>query len=143
MATRRDFLIRGVGSTIGLAAGGLAWQTFAQEEAGALARNMITPATQEAIDGSLAYLANAQHADGAWGTNQHVGNVAVTALGGLALMSAGHQPGRGRYGNHVLRAVQNILSCEDPGQPGFLVSRRSQSHGPMYGHGFATLFLAS
>ena len=96
MATRRDFLIRGVGSTIGLAAGGLAWQTFAQEEAGALARNMITPATQEAIDGSLAYLANAQHADGAWGTNQHVGNVAVTALGGLALMSAGHQPGRGR-----------------------------------------------
>ena len=40
MATRRDFLIRGVGSTIGLAAGGLAWQTFAQEEAGALARNM-------------------------------------------------------------------------------------------------------
>ena len=62
---------------------------------------MITPRTQNAIDQGLAYLHTNQHANGSFGTGQHQGNVAITSLGGLALMAGGHQPGRGRYGHAV------------------------------------------
>jgi hypothetical protein len=56
-------------------------------------------------------------------------------------MAAGHQPGRGRYGRHVTRVLEYVLNQEQNGT-GFLRSRHGMLHGPMYGHGFATLFLA-
>jgi hypothetical protein len=68
--------------------------------------------------------------------------VAITALAGLAFMAGGHQPGRGRYGRHVTSALRYVLNQEDNGRPGFLHSQNGMLHGPMYGHGFATLFLA-
>ena len=47
--------------------------------------------------------------------------------------------GRGRYGKNVRKALEYVLSrCT---QTGF-ISDDSKAHGPMYGHGFATLFLA-
>lgn len=107
-----------------------------------LARGMITRPTQEAIDQGLAFLARNQHADGSYGTNQHRGNVAITSLAGLAFMAGGHQPGRGRYGRSVTSALRFVLSMEDANQPGYLHNPRASLHGPMYGHGFATLFLA-
>jgi prenyltransferase beta subunit len=138
---RRIFLSRGTGALLGLASTGLTWRALAQD--GAQARGMITERTQQYIDAGLAYLAANQHADGSFGTNQYHGNVAVTALGGLALMAGGHQPGRGRYGRNVTHAVEHILNCEDRRQhPGFLTNQQAAFHGPMYGHGFATLFLA-
>lgn len=111
---------------------------------GDLARGMITPATQEAIDQGLAYLARNQHPDGSFGTNQHQGNIAITSLSGLAFMAGGHQPGRGRYGRVVTGALRSVLNLEEKGgkHPGYLNNPRSSLHGPMYGHGFATLFLA-
>ena len=139
MFDRRRFLIRGSGALLGAAAGGLVWRGQAQENA---ARNLMTPATQEAVDAGLAFLANRQNADGSFGTGQHAGNVAITSLAGLAFMAGGHQPGRGRYGDNVTRAVRNILSLEDRGQAGYLRNPRNSFHGPMYGHGFAALFLA-
>jgi hypothetical protein len=55
-------------------------------------------------------------------------------------MASGSTPGRGEYGAEVDRCVQFILdSCQDSG---FINVPGSGSHGPMYGHGFATLFLA-
>jgi hypothetical protein len=138
MENRRRFLVRSSGAMIGLAAGGLVWRGTAQEGG----RSMITPATQEAIDAGLAYLARSQNGDGSFGTNQHAGNVAITSLAGLAFMAGGHQPGRGRYGNHVSRALQNLLSLESRNMPGYLHNPRNTFHGPMYGHGFAALFLA-
>jgi len=138
MNNRRRFLIRGTGALMGLAAGGLAWRGWAQDGG----RSMITQATQDAIDAGLAYLARSQNGDGSFGTNQHTGNVAITSLAGLAFMAGGHQPGRGRYGNHVTRALQNILNLESRNPPGYLHNPRTQIHGPMYGHGFAALFLA-
>lgn len=141
---RRSFLTRGAGALLGLGGGGVLWRTLAQEgRDGAMTRGMITEPTQRAIDAGLAYLANVQLPDGSWGTNAYRGNVAVTALGGLALMAGGYQPGRGRYGRNVTAAVNYILRNEDQFQhPGFLSSGRGATHGPMYGHGFATLFLA-
>ncbi len=147
MWDRREFLIRGAGSVLGLSAGGLVWRGLAQEDANQ-ARGMITPATQEAIDAGLAYLSNQQAQDGSFGTGPHAGNVAITALGGLAFMAGGHQPGRGRYGQNVTQAVRFILQHADRNnlqgatRGAFLHNQRTSFHGPMYGHGFATLFLA-
>jgi hypothetical protein len=139
---RRSFLTRGTGAVLGLSAGGMMWSALAQD--GNQAAGMIDRNTQTAIDGSLAWLAQPaqHHQDGSFGTGQYAGNVAITSLAGLAFMAGGYQPGRGRYGENVTRIVRYILRCEDPTQPGFLNSRRNGFHGPMYGHGFATLFLA-
>ncbi len=139
---RRTFLTRGSGALLGLGATGL-WCLAQDGRDGSQSRGMITERTQQAIDAGLAYLAANQFNDGSYGTQQYHGNVAVTALGGLAFMAGGHQPGRGRYGSHVTKAVEYILSCEDQFQNrGFLTNPRAAFHGPMYGHGFATLFLA-
>ncbi len=142
MNDRRYFLTRALGSVAGLAGGGLFLQGFAQDGADNQARGMITPATQEAIEAGLAFLARNQHANGSFGTIPQAGNVAITAICGLAFMAGGHQPGRGRYGRVVTRALEYVLSQEVPGTPGFLNNPAASFHGPMYGHGFATLFLA-
>jgi hypothetical protein len=144
MDNRRRFLIRGIGTLTGLAGGALILKGLAQENRDNPSRNMITPATQEAIDAGLAYLESNQHADGSFGTGQQRGSVAITAICGLAFMAGGHQPGRGRYGRVVTRALEYILNNEDRSQHqlGFLNNPAASSHGPMYGHGFATLFLA-
>ena len=142
MENRRHFLARGVATLGGLGGGGLLLSAWGQDTTGSLSRNMITQAAQEAIDAGLAGLERAQHADGSFGTNQQVGNVAITSICGLAFMAGGHQPGRGRYGRVVTRALEYVLSQEDRTVPGFLTNPRASFHGPMYGHGFATLFLA-
>jgi hypothetical protein len=140
MENRRRFLGRGLGALAGLAGGGVILQ--GQDILDSPARGMITPATQEAIDAGLAYLAGNQHADGSFGTGAQSGNVAITSICGLAFMAGGHQPGRGRYGRVVTRALEYVLTQEDRGTPGFLNNPRASFHGPMYGHGFAALFLA-
>lgn len=127
---------------LGLMGSSVALSGFAQDTDVNQVRGMITPRAQEAIDAGLAYLARTQHENGSWGSNQNSGNLAVTSLCGLALMAGGNQPGRGPYGRHVSRALQYVLAHEDRLQPGFLVNNRASSHGPMYEHGFATLFLA-
>lgn len=142
MWTRRQFLSRAAGATFGLAGGGVFLLAQDNVPEGHPARGMITPQAQEAIEAGLAYLAREQAPDGSFGTNQHRGNVAITSLCGLAFMAGGHQPGRGRYGRVVSRALDFVIRREDPGIPGFLSNPRATLHGPMYGHGFATLFLA-
>ena len=137
---RRTLLTRGTGALLGLSAGGLLWRALAQEAN--QAAGMITPNTQNAIDRSLAWLAAQQNQDGSFGTAQYRGNVAVTSIAGLAFMAGGYQPGRGRYGENVTRAVRYIVRNEDPNRPGLISSRGGGFNQPMYGHGFATLFLA-
>src|SRR5438552_10264349 len=144
MWTRRQFLSRGVGLSLGVASGDLALRALSDDAmpAGNQSRGMITAAAQEAINMGLAYLAREQQADGSFGTGQHRGNVAITSLCGLAMMAGGHQPGRGRYGNAVTRALTFVLDQEQRDRPGYLYNRQAPIHGPMYGHGFGTLFLA-
>jgi hypothetical protein len=149
MFDRRRFLYRGAGLGLGLVAAGTGLRALSEDDLpdGSQTRGMITPAAQEAIDRGLAYLEREQHADGSFGTNAHRGNVAITALCGLAFMAGGHQPGRGRYGRVVNRTLQFVLDQEQQTYqglpaPGFLYNRSAILHGPMYGHGFGTLFLA-
>jgi len=144
MWTRRQFLCRASGTLFGTAGLGIGLRALCDDDTpdASMSRGMITPRTQEAIDRGLAYLARNQNADGSFGTNQHRGNVAITSLGGLAFMAGGHQPGRGRYGRVVTNALRFVLSKEDRAIPGYLQNQNSSLHGPMYGHGFGTLFLA-
>lgn len=98
----------------------------------------ITPKQQAAVEKGLAWLASRQGPDGSYGGASMGKNPAVTALAGLAFMQAGNLPGRGKYGENVQRCLNYILACAQ--DSGLIVS--DQSSGPMYGHGFATLFLA-
>ncbi len=104
------------------------------------AAKLITPAADRAIEQGLEYLAARQHEDGSFGAGSYRGNVAVCALAGLAFMSGGSTPDRGPYGEQVSRCVDYLLANTQGS--GFISHPPSSSHGPMYGHGFATLFLA-
>ncbi len=104
------------------------------------AREMVTAEADRSIDKGLAYLAKVQREDGSFGTGIYASNVGVTALSGMAFLAAGHTPDKGRYGRVVSKTLHFLLSrCR---ASGLIIEPKSRSHGPMYGHGFATLFLA-
>jgi hypothetical protein len=102
------------------------------------AAKLITPAAERSIDRGLKWLAGAQHEDGGFGTKEFRGNAAVCALAGMAMMSGGSTPGRGPYGTQVDRCLAYVLRCANPS--GLIAG--PDSLAPMYGHGFATMFLA-
>ncbi|MGI9517719.1 MAG: prenyltransferase/squalene oxidase repeat-containing protein, partial [Pirellulaceae bacterium] len=86
-------------------------------------------------------LAEQHNADGSFGSDRLLsGNVAVCALAGLAFLSEGSTTDRGDYAEHIRRCIGYIESHADPS--GLLDNPDYQSSGPMYGHGFGTLFLA-
>lgn len=99
--------------------------------------NEMTPRMHEAVASGLRYLASQQNSDGSFGRGRYGRNVAITALSGLAFMSDGNLPGRGEYGEQVQKALDFIV--EHSAETGLLAA--DTSHGPMYGHGFAALFL--
>ncbi|MBA4064784.1 MAG: prenyltransferase [Isosphaera sp.] len=154
-ATRRDFLRLGAAG----AAGAFAVSGHARQPAAAPApaaarpktgAEFITKETQEAINAGLDLIARGQLADGSFFDRPAGGAAAVgvTALAGLALMAAGNQPGRGRYGKAVARAAEYVAGMADGPRAGFLTAPDAQFRGlmnqpaPMYSHGFGTLFLA-
>jgi hypothetical protein len=104
------------------------------------AKGLVTPEARQAIEAGLAYLVTQQAADGSWGTGAFKGNVGITGLAGRALLAAGDRPGRGPRGGALTRAVDYILGQEQKDPPGFFAA--GPTHGPMYGQGYAVLFLA-
>lgn len=104
-------------------------------------KDLISPEAQQAIDAGLAYLAARQdNRDGSFGSMASSRRrVAVTALAGMAFLSSGSTPGRGKYGANVQKALDFLLSRVQPN--GFIFDDGNTGHGPMYDHGFATLFL--
>lgn len=111
---------------------------------GSASKGMITPKADEAIDRGLAYLNAHANREGKFGTIGYEGNVAVTSLAAMAFMAHGDMPSRGPYGRIVTNALRYVLNQEnrDGIHPGFLHNPHATPHGPMYGHGFGTLFLA-
>ncbi len=98
-----------------------------------------TVASRMAIQTALSWLAEKQLEDGSFGSLSHYGrHVGITGLVGLAYLSNGDTPGRGRYGRVVDGCLEFIINHGS--ESGLLAAETS--HGPMYGHGFATLFLA-
>ncbi len=104
-------------------------------------RRLVTPATDQAIASGLGWLASQQKEDGSfWSGSEYRREVAVTALAGMAFLADGNLPNRGKYGSQVARTVEFLISRAQPN--GLIHDRESASYGPMYGHGFSTLFLA-
>jgi hypothetical protein len=156
--TRRDVLRTAAvtGATLGLS-----WVGRAQPPGGGSVpvaaptradngAEFITADTQGAIDRGLGHLAQAQGMDGSFADRAGGTAAGITGLGGLALMAAGNQPGRGKYGKNVSRTVDYVLTLgNNPNNPGFLTAdggggfgARGNQPSAMYSHGFASLFLA-
>ncbi|MBI1247159.1 prenyltransferase [bacterium] len=130
-----------------LGTGGLGSLLAAEEWRGTSRRGssgLITREVQASIDKGLEYLVGRQTMQGAdrgaFGTDGYRANTAVVGLSGLAFMSAGSSPNRGPYGANISACIDYLLSNTQSG--GFVAVSNARTHGPMYGHGFATLFLA-
>lgn len=97
----------------------------------------ITPQLREAIERGMAFLVQSQADDGSYSADRYGRHVGVTALACMAFMADGHLPGRGVYGHYIERGLDFVLQSAN--ETGLIAAQTS--HGPMYGHGFATLFL--
>ena len=97
----------------------------------------MTEKLDTTIRRGLGALAKQQNSDGSFGRGRYGRHVGITALCALAFMADGNVPGRGRYGSEVQQALEFVLASAT--ETGLLAAETS--HGPMYGHGFATLFL--
>lgn len=141
---RRELLKRLAVGTLGLwnrpHAGWASPQTGRRDEESK--QTLLNTAARSSLAKGLSWLSGVQHPDGAFGSggNYHK-NVAVAALAGMAFLAAGHTPQRGPFGETVQKSVDFILTRAQPS--GYIVSeQRSVGQGPMYGHGFATMFLS-
>ena len=96
----------------------------------------LTSDDRAAIDKGLEALSRRQEADGSFGTTipRHAG---ISSLCAMAFMQAGNLPGRGKYGVEVGKAVTFVVNCAQ--ESGLICADSIEP--PMYGHGFATLFL--
>ncbi|MEM1071741.1 MAG: prenyltransferase/squalene oxidase repeat-containing protein [Planctomycetota bacterium] len=137
MTVRRSFAVPAV-ALLTLCAAGAHAQAGAQPgAANAALPDEITPELDDAIARGLGALADAQADNGSFGEGRYANNVAVTAIACIAFMADGSVPGRGPYGEQVRRGLEFILdNATDSG----LIAGEA-ANGPMYGHGFATLFL--
>ncbi len=152
--SRRQFLTRSSLGLFGAASTALAFPSDSSERRDALpdgsaAKGMLTADTDQAVERGLNYLLSQQNRggregpDGSFGRSNYSGNVAITSLAGLAFMAGGHQPGRGAHGPVVTDALRYIIGLGRNANPaGFLNNPNGTPFGPMYGHGFGTLFLA-
>jgi hypothetical protein len=100
---------------------------------------LITPEAAEAVKQGLAYLAKDQLEDGSFGTSGNGRNVAVVGLAGMAFLAAGSTPGRGEFGENIDRCIDYLLA--NTAESGLIAAPEGTTRGPMYGQGFAALFL--
>lgn len=102
---------------------------------------LVTPEIDKSIRRGLEFLARTQNRDGSWrgSGGEGVYPVAMTALAGMALVGEGSTPTRGKYWRQVRKAVDFLLA---QAQSNGLITMPAEEGRSMYGHGFATMFLA-
>lgn len=93
-----------------------------------------------AVRSGLSLLLARQKPDGTFQSTDQGRWVGVCSLAGLALLSRGVRSGSGEAGEALRRIGEYVLSQVQAS--GFLSATGETSHGPMYDHGFGTLFLA-
>ncbi len=101
------------------------------------AQDEITPALDVSIARALRYLDAQQQTDGSWSGGRFGKNVAITSLACLALMGDGNTPSRGEHARAIRSGLDFVLA--NAAENGLIAAEAA--NGPMYGHGFATLFL--
>ena len=104
------------------------------------AGKLIDRATGLSVRRGLDYLNQRQADDGTFGLNGYARNTGIIALAGMAFVSSGSTPGRGRFGDAAERCL--ICLLKNTRENGFIFIESSQDQRPMYGHGFATTYLA-
>ena len=96
-------------------------------------KDEITPELRDHVNKGLKWLAQSQGEDGNLCGGNSTSAGGITSLGGLAFLASGSTPDQGPYGKNVSRALEYVMAnCQESGMA-------SQE---MYGHGFATLFMA-
>ena len=93
----------------------------------------VTADSELALERGLAWLARNQGAAGNWESN----DLGLVSLGAMAFLSAGHMPGRGKYGDAVDRALGYVARNMKPS--GLLNIADAQRD--MYNHGLAAFVL--
>lgn len=92
----------------------------------------------ESAGRALDFLAREQRRQGYWEANQGQYRVAMTALAGTAMLCEGSTTTRGKYADHISRAVDYLLGVSRPnGLIGY-----ENDYRYTYGHGFSMLFLS-
>jgi len=99
------------------------------------------------IKKGLEFLVKQQFKDGHWGANGDQYPVTMTALGGMAFLMEGSTIKEGKYSRQIRRAADWLMerSMRGANRDGLIGNpdHPSETGRYMYGHGFATLFLAS
>jgi hypothetical protein len=103
----------------------------------------INAQTQKAIKAGLDHLAKTQSQDGDWNSSPDgiAYPVAMSALAGMAFLAHGDTPSRGPYADNIHRVELYLMSESQPS--GLITDVRKGDGGPMHGHGFALMFLAT
>ncbi|HEX8911546.1 MAG TPA: hypothetical protein VF796_04230, partial [Humisphaera sp.] len=107
------------------------------DEANKVIGDEINDKQKASVEKGLAWLSKRRKETTNFAQQGYANHAGITALAGLAFMQNGNLPGRGKYGEDVQAILDYVLaSCT---RSGLITS--DASNGPMYGHGFATLFL--
>ena len=93
----------------------------------------ITPESEMSLARGLEWLAKNQGPEGNWDSN----DLGLVGMGVLAFLSAGHAPGRGKYGPAVKKSLDYMVNKAQPsGKLNIADAQRD-----MYNHGLATFVL--
>tara|TARA_R110002111_G_scaffold144910_2_gene211277 strand:- start:136817 stop:137914 length:1098 start_codon:yes stop_codon:yes gene_type:complete len=108
------------------------------EAAGSAVPDHVTPVSIAAIEQGLRWLASRQSADGGFGRRaSYARNVGVCALAGTAFLS--YRGMTGPYRRQIKECIRYLTGRAQ--EDGFIVEEEIRTHAPLYGHGFATMFL--
>jgi hypothetical protein len=96
-----------------------------------------------AVDRGLDFLSKNQEPDGSFASTIE-GQPGVTSLCVMAFLSRGHQPRKGPYGAQLERAIDYVLSTQDPSSGAIMIDRLigGKNRGRIYCHGMSGMMLA-
>ncbi len=98
------------------------------------------------IEKGLHYLVKQQFKDGHWGANGDQYPVSMTGLAGISMLMEGSTIREGKYSMHIRKAADWLMerSMKGNNRDGLIGNpdHPTETGRYMYGHGFATLFLA-
>ncbi len=112
------------------------WPVRSQEAGDAFQK--FEPAVSRAVDRGFDYLMTRRAAAGEF-PESHGRSTGINSLVGMAFLSKGHLPGKGRHGHEVNRCIDYAL---DHVKRDGLIDSGENGSGPMYAHTISTLFLS-
>src|SRR5262249_7436701 len=101
---------------------------------------------RETVRKGLEWLAKQQNREGWFGANGNQYPVSMTALAGIAFLMEGSTIREGKYSQNIKKAAEWLMDRSEKGRKrhGLIGNTENPTEAGryMYGHGFATLFLA-